>query len=70
MIALHGSMHAMKYSADYIARAVSYAHEVFMKLTTVANVTKLFTAVSYAFFIISYSVCPWQAFPAKSNVFG
>jgi hypothetical protein len=70
MIALHVSMHAMKDSAEYIARAVSYAHKVFMKLTTVANVTKLVTAVSYAFFIISYNVCPWQALPVRSNVFG
>jgi hypothetical protein len=28
------------------------------------NVIKLFTAVIYKFSLISYSVCPWQAFPA------
>jgi len=34
-----------------------------------ANPIKLYTAVTYEF-SINYSVYPWQAFPAKSNVCG
>ncbi len=33
----------------YFATAVSYTHKMFMKLRPVANVIKLFTAVSYDF---------------------
>jgi hypothetical protein len=32
--------------------------------TLVANPTKLFTAVIYNFFVISYSIYPWPAFAA------
>ncbi len=31
---------------------------------------KTFIAVIYGFFVSSKSVCLWQAFPAKSDVFG
>jgi hypothetical protein len=33
------------------------------------NVIKLFTSVIYEFFVISYCVCPWQAYPALSSVY-
>jgi hypothetical protein len=33
----------------YFATGVSYAHKMFMKLAPVANVIKLFTAISYDF---------------------
>jgi hypothetical protein len=36
---------------------------------TWADVIKLFTAVNYIF-VISWSVCSWQAFPPQPNVFG
>ncbi len=35
-----------------------------LKLTHGANVIKLFLSVINEFYIISESVCPWQAFPA------
>ncbi len=37
------------YALAYSATAVSYTHKMFMKLRPVANVIKLFTAVSYDF---------------------
>ncbi len=35
-----------------------------------ACTVKLFTVVIYRFFMISQSICPWQAFPACSSVCG
>jgi hypothetical protein len=42
----------------------------FITLTTGLNVIKLITVRNLQIFVISYTVCPWQAFPAQSNVLG
>jgi hypothetical protein len=72
-------MHSMN-GAAYFTKAVSYERKMFMKLTTGRNKTgrqRSSGAMLQNFFVrnlwisvISWSVCPWQAFPAKSNVCG
>jgi hypothetical protein len=40
---------ALSFNSDYTNRGVNYTKKSFMKLTPGANVSKLFTAVSYKF---------------------
>ncbi len=42
----------------------------FNNVVTRGQYYKTFLFVIYRFFLISKSVCPWQAFPAESKVCG
>jgi len=50
---------------DHFAGAVSYAHKMFVKLTTGVNVIKLFFYATDGEFKYA-SVCHWQAFTVMS----
>ena len=52
------------------SRRISYIScntGLYSKLFARINAIKLFTAV-FQVFIISWSICPWQAFPARPNI--
>jgi hypothetical protein len=45
------------------------AHPAVCRECPGANVIKLFHGRMLRIFVISWSVCPWQAFPALSNIY-
>jgi hypothetical protein len=52
---------------EYSSKVSHLNTVLYLRFRPGANVIKLFVSVIYEFFVISWSVCPWQAFQAWSN---